>query len=261
MDIEFWQKQTKELPLFSELLWSRPENQLHAGKLLVIGGNGHGFSAPATVYAEAGKAGIGTCRVLLPEALHKTVGKLFPAAEYASSTAASGGFARAALDEWLNQSTWADAVVLAGDFGKNSETAILIEAFLDKFGGRLTVVNDSVDYAIDFPDLFVHRPQTTIVANFAQLQKLVAATKFPRAVTSDMALLQLADTLYRFGQEHQATIVTFHDGAILVAQGGRVSSTRQHKADLTAVAAHTAVWWLQNPTKQYEATTTALIAD
>jgi hypothetical protein len=257
----YWQKQTKELPLFGELLWSRPENRLHAGKLLVMGGNAHGFSAPAAVYSEAGKAGIGTCRVLLPEALHKTVGQLFPAAEYATSTATSGGFAKAALAEWLSQSAWADGVVLAGDFGRNSETAILIETYLEKYGNQLTLVNDAVDYAIDTPDLFLYRPETTLVLTMTQLQKLLTAAKFPLAVKSSMALLQLADLLYRFSQEHQVNIVTHHDGAIVVSVNGRLSSTRDHDADLTSVAAHAAVWWLQNPAKPFEALTTSLIAN
>ena len=259
MDHTFWQKQTKDEPLFGDMLWSRPENRRHAGKLLVLGGNAHGFSAPAAVYNEAGKAGVGTCRVLLPDALHKTVGKLFPAAEYAASTATSGSFARAALDEWLSQSAWADGVVLAGDLGRNSETAILMENYLKKYGNQLTLVNDAIEYAIDTPDLFLHRPETTLVVTLAQLQKLATAAKFPIAVTSGMALLQLADLLFKFTQEFKSNIVTHHDGAVLVAVNGQVSSTRDHNANLTTVAAHAAVWWLQNPAKPFEALTTSLL--
>lgn len=255
----YWHKQTKDEPLFGELLWSRPENRLHAGKLLVLGGNAHGFSAPATIYNEAGKAGVGTCRVLLPEALHKTVSHVFPAAEYAASTATSGSFARGALAEWLSQSAWADGVVLAGDMGRNSETAILIESYLGKYGGQLTLVNDAVDYAIDSPELFLGRQNTTLIATIAQLQKLATAAKFPTAITSNMALLQLADVLYSFTQQHQANIVTYHDNVIVIAVNGQVSSTRNHSANLSAIAAHAAVWWLQNPAKPFEALTTSLL--
>jgi hypothetical protein len=260
MDRTYWHQQTKDEPLFGDMLWSRPENRRHAGKLLVLGGNAHGFSAPAAIYSEAGKAGVGTCRVLLPEALHKTIGQLFPAAEYAASTATSGGFARAALDEWLSQSAWADGVILAGDFGRNSETAILIENYLGKYGSQLTLVNDAVDYALDTPELFLLRPNTTLVLTIAQLQKLATAAKFPTAVTSSMALLQLADLLYRFSQQYEANIITYHDGVLLVAADGQVSSTRNHDAALATAAAHAAVWWLQNPTKPFEAMTTSLVA-
>lgn len=259
MDRTFWHKQTKEQPLFGDMLWSRPENRRHAGKLLVLGGNAHGFSAPAAMYNEAGKAGVGTCRVLLPEALHRTVGKLFPAADYAASTATSGSFARAALGEWLAQSAWADGVVLAGDLGRNSETAILMESYLEKYGSQLTLVNDAIDYALDTPELFLLRPNTTLVMNTAQLQKLATAAKFPTAVTSGMALLQLADWLYRFSLQYEANILIYHDGVLLVGVKGQVSSTRHHDAVLTTIAAHAAVWWLQNPTKPFEALTTSLL--
>ncbi len=259
MDHTYWQKQTKELPLFGELLWSRPENRRHAGKLLVLGGNLHGFSDPASAYSEAGKAGIGTCRVLLPDALHKTVGQLFPAAEYAASTATSGSFARAALDEWLSQSAWADGVVLAGNFGHNSETSILIDSYVEKYGGPLTLVNDAIDYALNAPELFLSRPETSLVVSTAQLQKLAIAAKTATPITSSMALLQLADALYSFTKQHQATIVTYHDGTVLVGVNGKVSSTRIHGANLTNIAAHAAVWWLQNPAKPFEAITTSLL--
>jgi hypothetical protein len=255
----YWHKQTKEQPLFGELLWSRPENRRHAGKLLVLGGNAHGFSAPAAAYNQAGKAGIGTCRVLLPDALHKTVGQLFPAAEYAASTATSGGFAKAALAEWLSQSAWADGILLAGDLGRNSETAILIETYLQKYGSQLTLVNDAIEYAIDTPELFIDRPETTLVLTMPQLQKLLTAAKFPEAAKSSMALLQLADLLYKFGLQHPVSLVTYHDGTVVVSVNGQVSSTRDHDADLTTVAAHAAVWWLQNPTKPFEALTTSLL--
>lgn len=259
MDSTVWQKQTKEQPLFPDLLWSRPENRLHAGKLLVLGGNLHGFSAPAAMYNEAGKAGIGTCRVLLPDALHKTVSRVFPAAEYASSTATSGAFARAALAEWLAQSAWADGVVLAGDFGRNSETAVLLESYLDKYGGQLTLAGDSIEYCVDTPELYLNRPDTTMVINLAQLQKLLVGIKFPLAITSNMALLQLADTLYQFTNQYKLNVVTYHDGTLVVAVNGRVSSTRMHNASLATVAAHAAVWWLQNPNHTYEALTTSVL--
>ena len=70
----YWLRQEQSKPLFPELEWSRPENRLAAGKLLVAGGNAHGFAAPAEAYTAAVKAGAGTVRVLLPDAIRKIVG-------------------------------------------------------------------------------------------------------------------------------------------------------------------------------------------
>ena len=99
MDNTYWHRQTTEKPLFPDLLWSRPENKRHAGKLLIIGGNEHEFAAPAEAYAEAAKAGIGTAKVLLPNKLQKTIGKILENGEYAPSNN-SGSFAKSALAEW-----------------------------------------------------------------------------------------------------------------------------------------------------------------
>ncbi len=95
MDKPYWINRPSK-PLFPDLLWSRPENKRQAGKLLIVGGNAHGFAAAGEAYADAGEAGIGTARVLLPDSLQKTVGKIFEAGEYAPSTP-SGSFSRRAL--------------------------------------------------------------------------------------------------------------------------------------------------------------------
>src|SRR5262245_34884782 len=124
MEREYWRKQQPGKLLFPELEWSRPENKAQAGKLLIVGGNQHGFAAPAEAYAVATKTGIGTARVLLPDALQKTVGRILDNGEFAPSTP-SGSFSQKALGELLSYSSWADAALLAGDFGRNSETAIL----------------------------------------------------------------------------------------------------------------------------------------
>ena len=119
---DYWHKQLPDKPLYPDLLWSRPEQAAQAGKLLVIGGNAFGFSAPAEAFQAALDAGVGTCRVILPDRLQKTVGRILEAGEYAPSTP-SGSFAKKSLATLIDYSQWADATLLAGDFGRNSETA------------------------------------------------------------------------------------------------------------------------------------------
>src|SRR5512146_3316650 len=139
-----WLKQTDE-PLFPDILWARPENKRHAGKLLIIGGHSQNFSAVSRAYAAAHKAGAGTIRVLLPLSLQKMLAKAFPEAEFADITGI-GSFSRAALGLFLELSDWADAVLLAGEFGRNSETAVLLESYVNKYSGSLTLTGDSLDY-------------------------------------------------------------------------------------------------------------------
>lgn len=257
-NLPYWHKQTPEQPLFPDMQWSRPENRMHAGKLLIIGGNLHGFAAPAEAYGESLEAGVGASRVMLPDKLMRTVGKVFPEAEYAPSTQI-GSFAQNALGEFMTAAEWADGILLAGDFGKNSETAIVIESFLQKYDGSMTLCCDAVDQLIANVELLFTRPDTTLVLDFSQLQKLAIQAKFSRAFTSDMDFVHFLEALHEFSRDTIAHLVVQRDSQWFVAVDGKVSSTLQDWSS-TTTAAHASVWLLQNPNKPFEALTTSLVA-
>ncbi len=261
MDHTYWHKQTKDKPLFADLLWSRPENRIQAGKLAIIGGNAHGFAAAAEAYMAAEEAGVGTGRVLLPDSLQKTVGRVFEAGEYAPSTP-SGSFSQKALTDVLSIAQWGDGLLVAGDLGRNSETAILIEALCRTYSGQLTFTKDAVNYVVVAPELVLDRVNTLLVLSFSQLQKLGTSSHFSHPFTFDMGLLQLIDYLHEFTTKHKVYIVVKHLNNILVATGGQVSTTKLPD-DLPiwriTTAAHASVWWIQNPTKPFEALTSSLV--
>lgn len=258
----YWHKQGTE-PLFGDLVWSRPQNKLHAGKLLIIGGNLHGFSAPASAYNESVKSGIGTAHVLLPSSLKKIVGAFLETADFAPSTP-SGSFAKSSLAELVSHASWADGVLLAGDLGRNSETAIFMESFVGKYSGQLVVTKDAVDYFNSNPKSLLNRPETTLVLSIAQLQRLAQESHYPEAVTFGMDLLHLIDWLHQFTTKYACNIVTKHLETIFVAVNGKVSTTKTDHSleDIWRVptASACAVWWIQNPGKPYEALTSSLIA-
>lgn len=261
MEHTFWFRQTKDKPLFPDLLWSRPENKAYAGKLLIIGGNAQGFSAAAEAYQYAAKAGIGTARVALPDVLQKTIGKVFEAGEFVPSTP-SGSFAQSALAELLAMSNWADGVLLAGELGRNSETAILLEKFVQKYSGNLTITKDAVDYFMPNPSSIVMRPDTTFVLSLAQLQKLASNAHFLMPFTFEMDMLRFVEALHSFTDEFQLNIIAKHLDTIFVSTRGSVSSTRLTEDTpiwRLKTAASAAVWSLQNPTRTFEALTTSLL--
>ena len=260
MQSAYWYKQTPEQPLFSDLLWSRPENRQAAGKLLIIGGNLHGFAAPAEAYTEAVRAGVGVARVLLPDSLKNTIGRTFEVGEFAPCTP-SGSFSQKALAEFLELSHWAGGVLVAGDLGRNSETAILLEKFIEKYQGQLTITKDAADYFIQTPQVMLERPDTTLVISLAQLQKLGTHAKFTKPFTFDMGLIRLVETLHNFTEQHALAIVVKHLKNILVASEGKVSSTslaEDQEFWRVKTSARAAVWSLQNPGKKFEALTTAI---
>jgi hypothetical protein len=256
----YWQRQTLDKPLFPDLIWSRPENKRQAGKLLIIGGNAHGFAAAADAYLEASKASVGTARVLLPDSLQKTVGRVFEAGEYAPSTP-SGSFKQQALAEVLSMSGWSDGLLLAGDFGRNSETAILLEQITKKYTGQLTITQDALDYFTKSAADLLSRDKTLLVASIAQLQKIGISAKLPNPFTFDMDFLKLVGNLHDFSNNYPANIITKHLDTYFVAVGGKVSTTKiddGQKIWRVKASAHSATWWLQNPDKTYEALTSSI---
>jgi len=258
MEQTFWLKQTDK-PLFPELEWSRPETKATAGKLLIIGGNSQGFAAPAEAYGLAEKAGIGSVRVLLPESLRKSVGKLFPEADFAPSTP-SGSFAVQALAELCDASLWADGVLFPGDMTRNSETTVLLENFFEKYSGQVTLTKDVADLFCQEPIAILHRPETLLVIAMGQLRRLGSNAHFPRAFTSELGLVQLVENLHEFTKRFSLAIITKHQGHYIVALNGQVSTTKI-KTDKPvwrlSTAATATVWWLQTPTKPLAALSTA----
>lgn len=258
MPQDYWHRQIDK-PLFPELEWSRPENKTQAGKLLIIGGNAHGFASPAQAYTAAEQAGVGSVRILLPDSLNKLVNSAVMPGEFAPSTP-SGSFSRQALDSFLDNAAWADGVLLAGDLGHNSETAIVLESFTTKYKRPLTIVNDAADYFLNDPEAIISRPDTTLVLDLAQLQKLYKASHQTVAITSAIDLMRLVESLHDFTSQHAANIIMKLQQVMVVASGGKVSTTPTKVDDWqTAAAAHASVWWLQNPSRTFEALTTSLL--
>ncbi len=256
----YWLRQTDEKPLYADLLWSRPENRLAAGKLLIAGGNQFGFVEPSEAFRSAEKAGIGTVRLVLPDSLSTYIGKTFEAGVLVPSTP-SGSFSQRALGYMLQEADWSDGVLLAGGLGRNSETAILLEKFAGKYAGQLTITKDAADYFTGAPQPILTRPNTLLVITLAQLQKLAVSAKFVHPFTFGMDLLRLVDTLHEFEQTYQLNIVLKHLEALLVASGGKVSSTKLSMDKETwrvQTAATASVWWLQNSGRTFEALTTAV---
>jgi hypothetical protein len=262
MSDDYWQRQTDEAPLYPDILWSRPETKHGAGRLLIVGGNSFGFAAPGTAYSAAVQAGIGTARVLLPEALRPVVGSHLLEADFAPDNP-SGSFAKQALEPLLSHAHWAEAVLLAGDLGRNSETAVTLEQFTKKYNGLLAVTKDATDYFLKTPQDVLDRPDTLLVVSIEQLQKLAAAAHYEEPLLFSMGASLLAAWLHGFTARHPAHIILCHDHHYFVASTGRVASQRvadDEKIWRVKTAARAAVLWLQNTRKPFEAIVTSLLA-
>lgn len=259
----YWFNQADK-PLYPDIIWSKPENRTHAGKLLIIGGHAHGFAAPAECYQRALEAGAGSVRVLIPDHIRKQLSRVQGPSlelEYAPSTP-SGSFAHASLATMIDNAAWADSIIFAGDLGRNSETAIVLEKFVTKTKQNIVITKDAVDYFTTVPQTIINRPHTTLVLSIAQLQKLLKNASYPETITYGMDLMHLVDTLHTFTTNYRLHIVVKHHDTIVVAVNGFVSSTKtEDKIEeiwRVPVASRVAVWLMQNPSKPFEAITSAI---
>jgi hypothetical protein len=254
-----WLRQTKDKPLFPDLLWSKPENRQYAGKLLVVGGNLHSFAAPATAYMAAQKAGAGVVRALLPDVTKKILGQRFFEAEFGASSP-SGSFSQKAYLDLMEHAEWADSVLLAGDFGRNSETAILLDKFAREYKGQLVVAQDALDYFLVTNSIFFSRPNTTAVINLGKLQKVAKQNHPATPIRHSMSLHELVKTLGQWTQGQEFCFVTRHADNLVAAAGGQASTT-PYEEDLkwqTELPAYIAVWLMQQPDKVLESLITAV---
>ncbi|MFZ1258667.1 MAG: hypothetical protein WAQ25_04320 [Candidatus Saccharimonas sp.] len=263
MEYGYWQKQDATTPLFTDIEWSKPEQKSLRGKLGVIGGNKLGFAGVAESYSTALQTGAGDVRVLLPDALRKTVPPVMTDVVFARSNP-SGSLAREALGDMQALGAWSNGILLCGDAGRNSETAITYEDFLRTHSGHVVITRDAVDLIRNSATTTALRPHTTLVVSFAQLQKLFQLVYYPKILTFSMQLLQLVEAVHKFTISYPLTIVVLHHDTLVVANAGNVTTTTWHTPMAIwrgHTAARAATYLLWTPARPLEAITASLLSD
>lgn len=256
----YWQKQDPRKPLFPDIEWSKPEQRSRAGKLAVIGGHSGGFVALAESYQLAHSLGAGQTRVVLPDSLKKLIPANITDTLFVPSNP-SGGFSREAKADFLAASQWADAILLIGDTGRNSETAMLYESLLKEISQPLIITRDAVDLLKNASTALVEREKTTLVVSFAQLQRLFQSVYYPKILTLSMQLTLLVENLHKFTITYPSTIVTYHSDNIIIAHHGNIVTMPWSNAMAIwrgGVASKAAVYLLWTPNKPLEAITSSL---
>jgi len=256
-----WLKQTVKEPLYDSLLWSRPENKQYAGKVVVIGGNLHGFAKTVNSYQLLLDAGLGQVTVLLPKPIQKIIGHISPDLIFCPSTD-SGSFGSESLDSLLEYSSSADGVFLSGELSSNSETLIVLEKLVGHTLKPMIITDDSIDLIMHLDISLVNRSNMIYVGTLDKIQKLATRLKSPDPITSSLALSNLVEILTKFSLENKISLATIHQGYAVVASGGRVSSTKIEAGsdqDIFKLVHYCVAWVIQNPDSKFEALSCAAI--
>ena len=261
MNIPYWQQQTPAKPLYPDIAWNKPQQRAQAGKLGIIGGNRLSFRAIEHSYTTALATGVGQARVVLPDALRGTIPASVTDTIFAASNS-SGSLGNEAWPELQALTGWADALLLIGDAGRNSQTAIIYEKLVSHTTTPLIISRDAVDLLMPSAQQLASQSNILIVASFSQVQKFLRALYYPKILTFRMPLLQLVETLHKFTITYPLTLATFHADTILIAQHGTVTSTPWSQPMAlwqgtvpTRIAAYT-MW---NPATLLQAATASLL--
>ncbi len=263
MEHIYWRTQAPNKPLFPDIAWSKPEQRSQAGRLAIIGGNKLGFAGVADSYKAALEAGAGEVRVLLPDVLRKTIPTSITDTVF-GATNPSGSLASDAMSEMKALADWAGGILLVGDAGRNSETAILYENFILETDKPLTITRDAVDLVKNSSHTLVERPNTLLVLSFAQLQKLFQLVYYPKVLTFSMQLAGLVEAVHKFTITYPVSLAVLHKDYLVVASGGDVTSTSWHNAMAIwrgEVATRAAVYWLWNPGRPLAPVTASLLSE
>ena len=261
MEHPYWHQQTSDKPLYPDIEWSKPEQKSRRGRLGIIGGNKLGFISVAESYQTVLQTGVGEVRVLLPDILKKSIPASMTDVIYGPSNP-SGGLAGNSLIEMKAVGDWGTGVLLIGDAGRNSETAVLYENFVREYVGPLVITRDAIDLIKNSAAQLVERPNTLLIASFAQLQKLFQTVYYSKVLTFSMQLTNLVEALHKFTISYPISIAVFHKDILLVASGGEVTTTpctnpmEIWKGKTASIAA---VYWLWNPNKTLESVTASLV--
>lgn len=258
----YWKQQTTKKPLFPDIEWQKPEQRTMRGRLGVIGGNKLGFAGVAESYATALEAEAGEVRVLLPDCLKKAIPPTMTDVVFGTSNP-SGSLAREALGDMRALGAWSTGILLAGDAGRSSETALVYSDFIREYDGPLVITRDAIDLVKNDAEALANRPQTTLILSFAQLQKLFQALYYPKMLTFSMQLMQLVEAVHAFTITYPVTITVLHRETLVVAHCGEVTTTKWDNPMAIwrgQTAARAASYLMWTPSQPLQAITTSLVS-
>ncbi|MBR0403315.1 hypothetical protein IJI55_02075 [Candidatus Saccharibacteria bacterium] len=242
-----------------DILWNIPEQK--SGTVAILGGNLHNFASVAKTAEYFAKMPIKTVHTYLPDSL-KTKLPPLPDIFFTKSTA-TGSFDKSPeLNAAINS---ADIALLAGDFSKNSATAIALAEAIKNSEKPTVWAKDTTDLLTTEAQDLLPNGNITLIATLSQLQKLLRAIYYPKMLLLSMPIQPIKEVLHKFTLSYPVTILTFHDGQIIIASNGELHTTPLEKTSYTPLTLWTTdlpakITALQawNPNKPYDSTIAAL---
>ena len=228
--LNYWTKITTSHP-FSDLEWNIPEQK--TGVFNLIGGNVNSFSAVAQ-NAEffSTNSAIKTLNILLPDSLKNKLPPV-PNVSFLPSTE-SGSFAKSTiLDQFVAD---ADSSIFIGDVSKNSATTIALSSAINKSEKPIIITRDTIDTLTPEMLSIIEHGHLFIIGSLAQIQKIFRVVFYPKMILLSMPLIPIIEVLHKFTLSYPVTILTFHQGQIIVSSHGKITTMPIEKTSYTPIS-------------------------
>ena len=214
-----------------DLLWNIPERK--QGVVNVIGGNSQNFRMPVRV-AEylTEKYPVETVNLILPDALKSKLPPM-PNFKFLESTE-TGSFADST--ELVANINNGEYNLLIGDLSKNAVTGKAVVSACVSSKKPMLLTRDAVDLVADNnPGEVLLNEKLVIFGSLAQMQKLLRAVYYPKMLLLSQSLVQVTEVLHKFTLSYPVSIVTLHNGRILIAKDGMVKAVPMEESGYSPI--------------------------
>jgi NAD(P)H-hydrate repair Nnr-like enzyme with NAD(P)H-hydrate dehydratase domain len=233
-------------PLYPNVLYNRPVTRTAAGTLLVVGGHSGEFSQPTAIHQLAIAAGVGECRVVLPDVWAKLLGGA-PGTAFAASSP-SGSLGREALGRILQLAEETDAVALGASLSNNSHTAMLVERLLAELQAPVILFDDALRIMQHNLTSITQNPQALVIATMHDVFKLCGTLQIPISIRPDGGLLNKLEIVQDLRTASACSYVIYGSEIIVAADTDMVVTPINYRLSLvpTLFPAVLGTFWLQN---------------
>lgn len=204
---------------FEDLYWNIPEQK--QGIVNIVGGNSQVFrTSVKTAEFLSGKYPVREVRIVFPDALQGMLPNLNNLVFLKSTDSGSFGDS----DQLVAAFNAGDYNVLVGDLSRNSITEKAVRSASETSDKPLLITRDAVDLvAVSGAEKMLMNENIILMASVAQLQKLFRAVYYPKVLLMSQSLVQVVEALHKFTLSYPVSIVTLHDGQIVVVKNGEVA--------------------------------------
>lgn len=215
---------------FESIIWSRPENNRQASKVIILGGSKDHFADTSRYYQELRNITGIKLSLILPTYLSKLVGTKDPGIIFVEGHKTGGYFIKESSDQIIKIINDANICLMSGEIGHSSETQQFIESVVDNSETQTIITESALNsFAENYLETILTKNNITVCIDATELTKLGKSIKFEKAFTSNLGFVQKIEYLEMITKKYSATLIISDNDIIWCAKSGEVFYSKTQK--------------------------------